>query len=74
MLWAYDLDTMTDFTERYKAMSAIDVTDLPYWDLCAAVRPAGRLGDWGLDTATKKAMREDHTLFITQAFDALAHR
>lgn len=71
MLWAFGIDAMNDFTEHYKSMTAIDVTDLPYWDLCVALRPVSRIDDWGLDDATKTAMHEGHKRFITQAFEKL---
>ena len=31
-------DAMTAFTEHYQSAMAIDYTNLPYWDLCAALR------------------------------------
>lgn len=74
LLWAFGLDAMIQFTQCYHARNAVDLTNLPYWDLCAALRPAGKLGTWGLDAATEKAMRADHQWFVTQAFMRLAER
>lgn len=71
MLWAFGRDAMTEFTHIYRSLNPIDLTNLPYWDLCAALHPAGRLGEWGLDPAVEKAMRTEHRWFITQAFTKL---
>ncbi|MEZ4555340.1 MAG: phosphotransferase [Caldilineaceae bacterium] len=46
-------------------------THLPYWDLCAALRPAGKLSSWGLDAATARTMRDQHRWFVTQALAKL---
>lgn len=72
ILWAFGIDAMVDFTRFYRAVATVDFTQLPYWDLCAALRPASRLGQWGLDPATERRMREEHRWFVTQAFDALS--
>jgi hypothetical protein len=47
---------------------------LPYWDLCAALRPASKLGAWGLDEATEQRMRHLHKVFVTQALERLPVR
>jgi aminoglycoside phosphotransferase (APT) family kinase protein len=67
LLWAFGPQAMQAFTRRYGALHAVDWTDLPYWDLCAALRPAGRLASWGLDPATANKMRARHRLFVRQA-------
>ena len=74
ILWAFSLDTMRRFTEEYTAVMPIDFTNLPYWDLCAALRPAGRLSEWATDDAAERRMRERHHLFVAQAFGQLAGR
>lgn len=68
-LWAFGIDAMLTFTQRYLSLTSLDLTDLPYWDLCAALEPASRLGDWGLDDITEKRMREQHHWFVNQALD-----
>ena len=40
------------FTTRYLALNPLDATDLPYWELCAALRPIEGMPRWGLDDAT----------------------
>lgn len=72
ILWAFGGEAMAQFTRRYQALTALDWTDLPYWDLAAALRPAGKLAGWGLDADTQATMRERHRWFVTQAFAKLA--
>jgi hypothetical protein len=61
---------------------AIDDTNLPYWDLCAAlrfIRLAGPdLAAWaafftpfGRSDITEQTMRADYSLFMAQAFEKL---
>ena len=71
MLWALDRDAMDRCTEIYAALTAIDLDALPYWDLCAALRPAGRLNIWASNSAAEVRMRERHRLFVAQAFARL---
>ncbi len=73
ILWAFGIDAMNEFTHQYQSPATIDFNNLPYWDLCAALRPASRLSDWGLDTATEKSMRERHKWFVEAAFEKLTH-
>lgn len=74
VMWAFGIDAMDAFTQYYASMTATDVTNLPYWDLCAALRPAFRIAEWAGDVVTEQRMRAGHRLFITQAFDKLANR
>ncbi len=52
-------------------MTDIDLTNLPYWDLCAALRPASKIGQWGLTPSTEKAMRGEHRWFVNQVLEKL---
>ena len=72
ILWAFGIDAMHSFTRYYRSMTTIDFTNLPYWDLCAALRPASKLAEWAVDDIAAKTMREGHRLFITQAFEKLS--
>ncbi len=63
---------MHRFTDHYRSMTTIDFTNLPYWDLCAALRPASKIAEWAADDIVEKTMREGHRLFITQAFEMLS--
>jgi hypothetical protein len=38
-------------------MASIDFTNLPYWDLCAALWPISQIARWDLDEMTEKTMR-----------------
>lgn len=72
ILWAFGVEAMQRFTQQYQAITPIDFTNLPYWDLCAALRPASRIAEWAGDEITEKAMRAGHRLFITQAFEKIS--
>jgi aminoglycoside phosphotransferase (APT) family kinase protein len=72
LLWANGADAMHAFTARYRELTGSDITNLPYWDLCAALRPCAKLGQWGLDAATEGRFRERHAWFVAQARAALA--
>jgi aminoglycoside phosphotransferase (APT) family kinase protein len=71
ILWAFGLDAMHRFTQHYLSLTNIDVADLSYWDLCAALRTAGVLSTWKIDAATEQRMREQHRLFVAQAYENL---
>lgn len=72
ILWAYGFDAMETFTQHYMSMSGIDFSMLPYFDLCAALRPAGRLSLWtGDDAAKEQSRRNGHRVFVEQAMRAL---
>ena len=72
ILWAFGIDSMHSFTQQYQSITAIDFTNLPYWDLCAALRPIAYIAEWGLDAATERTMRERHRWFSNQAFEKLS--
>lgn len=74
LLWTLGADAMRQFTRQYAALAPIDITNLPYWDLCAALRPAGRLDEWASDEDAASRMRERHREFVTQAIEQLAAR
>jgi aminoglycoside phosphotransferase (APT) family kinase protein len=74
VLWAFGMEAMVSFTQHYAALTTFDFTDLPYWDLCAALRPAGKVDDWAGDEITATTMRERHPLFVAQALEALSRR
>jgi aminoglycoside phosphotransferase (APT) family kinase protein len=71
-LWWFGREGMEAFTERYRAESGIDVGNLPYWDLRAALRPCSRLAEWGLDEATERRLRQRHAVFVDEAIAGLA--
>jgi len=85
ILWIFGVDALNSFMEQYRSMMAIDYTNLPYWDLYAAlrlVRLAGaNLAEWaaffvpfGRPDITEHTIREHYRLFVDQAFEKLAAR
>jgi len=69
ILWAYGREAMAHFTRQYQdEMTHLDFTDLPYWDLCAALRPVFQLAAWAADASAEVRMREGHRWFIGEAF------
>jgi aminoglycoside phosphotransferase (APT) family kinase protein len=60
------------YTEHYRSLTpTLDDADLPYWDLFAALRPAGEMSSWGLDAATLTRLRGGHREFVDHALQAL---
>jgi len=72
MLWAFGIDAMHSFTRQYQSMVSIDFTNLPYWDLFAALWPVHQIARWGLDETTERTMRERHRWFVSRAFEKIA--
>lgn len=79
LLWTCGIEAMHEFTRFYQTEAACDLSDLPYWDLAAALRPAGRLAEWaagwpglGRPDVTEESMRAAHKWFVEAALDALA--
>ncbi len=74
ILWAFGIEAMHRFTDQYRSTTTIDWTNLPYWDLCAALRPASKIAEWAADDITEQRMRQGHKLFVAQAFEQLSVR
>jgi hypothetical protein len=72
LLWALGLEAMDDFTRRYEAATAVDLADLPHWDLWAGGRLGSHMAGWNLDDATANAMRAGHEMFVARALARLA--
>ena len=68
------MEAMWRFTGIYATLTGIDLANLQYWDLCAALRPAGRLSGWASDAVAEARMCERHRLFVAQVFERLAAR
>ncbi len=68
LAWAYGMNAAEAFEQRYRAsMPHLSYVNLPLWELVAALRPASRLQEWGLDPATEKRMRQVHSRFVERA-------
>lgn len=74
ILWAFGIDAMQNFTRHYRSLTTFDFTNLPYWDLYAALRPAFKIAEWAGTEAREQAMRAGHRQFIAQAFAELCTR
>jgi aminoglycoside phosphotransferase (APT) family kinase protein len=72
LLWALGLQAMDDFTRRYETATAVDLADLPDWDLWAGRRLGSHMAGWSLDHATADAMRSEHETFMARALARLA--
>ncbi|HEU5380967.1 MAG TPA: phosphotransferase [Ktedonobacteraceae bacterium] len=71
ILWAFGIDAMQRFTHQYQSMATLDFTHLPYWDLCAALRPIAQLAQWDLNDSAERRMREQHRWFVAHAMKKL---
>jgi len=82
ILCLFGIDAMHSFTHHYQSMLTIDSTNLPYWDLWAALRLV-RLADanfaewaaffppFGRADITEQTLHDHYRFFITQAFAKL---
>jgi aminoglycoside phosphotransferase (APT) family kinase protein len=65
---AFGADAVEDFTRQYRAARwHVDLTTLPYWDLYAALRPAGKIAGWGLAAADLDRFLAGHREFTRSA-------
>jgi aminoglycoside phosphotransferase (APT) family kinase protein len=78
LLWLFGMEAMQTFTRTYEALTAFDFTTLPYWDLVAALRPAGRLAVWaegwpalGRSDISEATLRAGHRIFVEQACEKI---
>jgi aminoglycoside phosphotransferase (APT) family kinase protein len=72
ILWAWGLEALHAFTTTYQKLNPqLNYRALPVWDLVAALRPVGKLGNWGLDARTEAHFRQQHHLFVQTAIAAL---
>lgn len=71
LLWGFGSTAMEEFTEGYRAESDIDLTSLPYWDLCIAVGPAANYASWTDDLEITERRRQRLHWFIGQALRKL---
>lgn len=75
ILFAFGMEAMVNFTNQYEAlMTEINFSILPYWDLCAALRLASSMSEWGLDENTEKLKRDKYQVFVTQALGEISSK
>jgi aminoglycoside phosphotransferase (APT) family kinase protein len=72
ILMQYGEAAMNEFTCQYIALRPdTDLTALPYWDLYAALRPAGQMDGWGLPGAQLEQFRAAHRTLVADALSRL---
>lgn len=73
VLMHYGRRAMDAFTEQYRTIGGdLNYTDLPLWDLYAALRPAGKMADFGLDGETARQFTSRHREFVCDALENLS--
>lgn len=83
MLWTFGREAESIFTAQYVSRMSLNYTNLPYWDLYAALRltrmAAPDLDEWvgffhpyDRDDITQDTFRADYHFFVERAFDALS--
>lgn len=72
--WGFGREAMEAYTSHYISATGMDTTDLPVWDLFAALRPMGNLKVWaqgwshyGRPDVSEQLMRNRHGNFLRQA-------
>ena len=65
---------MERFTHHYRSTTNVDFTDLPWWDLCAALRTVPQIATWGLDATAEEAMFHGHRVFVAMALARVSDR
>jgi aminoglycoside phosphotransferase (APT) family kinase protein len=71
ILWKWGAEAAEEFTRSYIAHRPLDLTDLPLWELYAALRHGPALANWGLDAATEAATRAHLRRLVEQSLAAL---
>jgi aminoglycoside phosphotransferase (APT) family kinase protein len=67
------MKAVAEFTRQYCAlMPGLEMSALPYWDLYAALRPAGKMAGWGMPAGQLAAMTQGHQEFTAGILSQLA--
>lgn len=74
LAWRYGEAAMETFTEAYARRSALELGDLPVWELYVASAGAAHMGEWGLSPSTERRMRERGARFLARASATLLAR
>lgn len=67
LLWAAGQESIEQFTDRYLAQHPIPISDLPVWELVAALRPVQAMHSWGLEATTELRMHQQLEWFMQHA-------
>ncbi|MBC8065549.1 MAG: phosphotransferase, partial [Chlorobia bacterium] len=72
--WILGEKASNEFTRFYHERNPIDLSDMPYWDLCASLRPMKGIEYWassypplGRADVTESTMVRDHAEFVERA-------
>ena len=78
VMWILGMNYVHEFTDAYLADNPIDLSDLPFWDLQASLRPGIKVHYWpasyaALDRAdiNLETMIRDQNLFVESALTAI---
>lgn len=71
LVLAFGFEAMMRFTDHYRTLAQIDISRLPYWDLCAALQCAPRIAKWGLDKAAETKACEKLRQFVNNALEQI---
>lgn len=74
LLWLFGEREVRTFTERYLTITEIDPSDLPRWDLCAALDPAIHLSTWHKPPELERHMHAELARFVDRARVELTRR
>jgi aminoglycoside phosphotransferase (APT) family kinase protein len=74
ILWEYGIHAMHSFTRHYQSLTSLNFTNLSYWDLCAALRPAFHIDEWAGEPTKAQLWRKRHKVFVTLALERLSSR
>lgn len=80
--WILGIDALRLFTDHYRSLMSLEYRNLPYWDLCAALRfirlargdlagLAAYFAPYGRDDITEETIRANYAAFVNQAFKRL---
>lgn len=76
--WILGEAASDEFTSQYQRRMNLDLTNLPYWDLCASLRPMKGIEYWassfpklGRPDVTVDTMVQDHRNFVVRALASL---
>ena len=71
IMWLFGIDAMERFTNSYRSLTTIDFTDLPYWDLCTALRPAFKISEFAKNTEDEARMLKELKWYVEQAYKGI---
>jgi aminoglycoside phosphotransferase (APT) family kinase protein len=75
ILMFFGIEAAEAFTAEYQLLAPnLDYSNLPYWDLCAALRPAGKMASWGLDEITLHKLQMGHRRFVDTAIQKISRQ